>query len=793
MPRQARKSKESSASAAPQCETGNAAALLLQMRDNVDDALVQIRCIFQLKDFEPSGPHMAQAAHSIVNAMKAHPGNLRLQALACATLVALCALNPSIGDFQMRQFHVENRRGAIEAGGCAAVVAVMENYKENLIVVRTACMALPCMLDGCWSAGKQTERAAAKAVIAVLRIHLDNATDVLVLPAMSVLIILKSVIVGDMAKETVSVVLDVMRRHSADTMILSKGCKVLQTCLENNRENITTTALRENPGAADVIIAAIKHISNAEASDVGSSMSLEGILTDCCCVLDRLYHHATWVTPLPLGTFADADKVLLQLCEKHQWSWRLQSHALLSIACIAFHRRHSDQRFGIPLIQTVLRIMLRGQSSGEVQMSGMNVLRCIMTENRDISAQFAESEGMPQLMRLYNQHTSHPSVVFAACMLLYHMAQSNEIKVKIAMIEAGCLDVPKHAAAIDDDAHDIPFAICRLIGAFASPPNDFRMRALAVHMGVVPPLMHAMTAAKTAVEKQTLGCAALAYMLMGECIQTNDEGISFIHLDPALCRRLFPIVANALLVLSEAQTDSELEQDQHETIQAGAMHILYGLVQYAPDCIPLYGRCGVIRVIAKKLVKFAEGQELRVLNREEFVFAYVQGLSVACQNCKQNKDLSLKEGAAAALCQVIAKFKEDAYVHRTALLTLHGMAEGHEGIAALLTRKSLIRHAFHASQRETDVQCVKQGLNNMLEQMSMQTPEGQEMVKNLEERHKQKMNETCSVCAKTAREVGRERLLLCSGCTVKPLYCSAECQKTGWKAHKAECKANKKP
>ena len=44
----------------------------------------------------------------------------------------------------------------------------------------------------------------------------------------------------------------------------------------------------------------------------------------------------------------------------------------------------------------------------------------------------------------------------------------------------------------------------------------------------------------------------------------------------------------------------------------------------------------------------------------------------------------------------------------------------------------------------------------------------------------------CSVCGKTAADVGRPKLFVCP-CELKPTYCSAACQKAAYKEHKAEC------
>ncbi len=36
------------------------------------------------------------------------------------------------------------------------------------------------------------------------------------------------------------------------------------------------------------------------------------------------------------------------------------------------------------------------------------------------------------------------------------------------------------------------------------------------------------------------------------------------------------------------------------------------------------------------------------------------------------------------------------------------------------------------------------------------------------------------------------RLHECGACTLAPKYCGVECQRACWKAHKAECKANRR-
>jgi hypothetical protein len=63
--------------------------------------------------------------------------------------------------------------------------------------------------------------------------------------------------------------------------------------------------------------------------------------------------------------------------------------------------------------------------------------------------------------------------------------------------------------------------------------------------------------------------------------------------------------------------------------------------------------------------------------------------------------------------------------------------------------------------------------------------------KQVHDRELEKQADACVVCGRTAGELGLARMLRCSACTLKPSYCSVQCQRACWGAHKAECKANR--
>jgi hypothetical protein len=50
----------------------------------------------------------------------------------------------------------------------------------------------------------------------------------------------------------------------------------------------------------------------------------------------------------------------------------------------------------------------------------------------------------------------------------------------------------------------------------------------------------------------------------------------------------------------------------------------------------------------------------------------------------------------------------------------------------------------------------------------------------------------CMGCGKTSVDMDGQTLHRCGACTVPTVYCSVECQRMCWNAHKAECRANRK-
>jgi hypothetical protein len=55
-----------------------------------------------------------------------------------------------------------------------------------------------------------------------------------------------------------------------------------------------------------------------------------------------------------------------------------------------------------------------------------------------------------------------------------------------------------------------------------------------------------------------------------------------------------------------------------------------------------------------------------------------------------------------------------------------------------------------------------------------------------------KTRDVCLSCGRTAADVGKDKLHICSACTIRAMYCCVECQRAHWHVHRVECRVNRK-
>jgi hypothetical protein len=186
-------------------------------------------------------------------------------------------------------------------------------------------------------------------------------------------------------------------------------------------------------------------------------------------------------------------------------------------------------------------------------------------------------------------------------------------------------------------------------------------------------------------------------------------------------------------------------------------------------------------------------------------------LAHACLNHRKNQDACHEAGAIDAIIAYV-KDVTDVTLLSSAYSALQSITEGHDKNAehmAKIMPRSLAKKLRNATFAPRDEEQI---LSSLLQKMSPVARKHwdkydenlaihpvpiiehkRDVLKGVfEERAKEKLNERCSGCGKSAEMCGLKQLMRCSACTLLPGYCGAECQRACWAAHKKECKANRK-
>jgi hypothetical protein len=820
MPKQKTKQPKKTASTRSSEDNNGAAInevaglLLRRMQDSADDSAAQNDCIAQLELYHDEGAlaaaDMTTATRSAVKAMKTHLEDARLMSSACGFLSKLCSPDASKGDLRLKEHHKQNRRSAAEEGVCGAVIAVMVKHAENPEVQLAASRLLSGVRDWFLSLSETNQRAAVHAVVAAMRtLNAEESTNnASTLPGLiTTLQAFERVIKGDcsLTKEAFSTIVITMTRHATDTKIQIAGCASLNELIISN-DHLVEIVWREGLGLviSDAFLTSMDLILRHEAFIVPREFEPESFFTGCCQVLYQLYKFATFdAHPQALSSkVGEAVGIVLRLLDTHKESPILLYHAMQMLTCLGLQKleKQEEQQLIRPAMEAVLCLMELKKNSREVQIGGLNALRGLISQRQDQSLFLVQGNGLSRVLRLLKNHDDARwlGAGFAACQLFSKMAEYNSVEVKTGMLIQGCIQAAIMSCGVDtmsNNNQDIPFAVCLAISRFVSEPHNRFIRAAVMETGGIPAAMRGMSADKTSPEVQYFGCHALVTTLMGQSCE-DPEGVNFGRTPSVTDQQLiqmFPLVSHALQVVSTQQPERVSLHDI-QLLEISGLGLLYAIALQFPHCKTQFGPCGAIALVARLLQRMVRGERSDVWSDEHYVKTCLQTLYMACEDegSLDNKKTCIKEKAVDVLFDLVDKYKDDNFIQRTTLLTLNKIAEGHEELTARLAKKKLIQRVFKASQKPTSIEAVKEGLSTMLEKLAVQAPNGQDMVKAMEERQKEKLLAACTVCGKTAQELGLQQLKFCSVCTIRPPYCSSACQGVHWPEHKKECKANRK-
>ncbi len=186
------------------------------------------------------------------------------------------------------------------------------------------------------------------------------------------------------------------------------------------------------------------------------------------------------------------------------------------------------------------------------------------------------------------------------------------------------------------------------------------------------------------------------------------------------------------------------------------------------------------------------GCALSVIWPHSVYFAYTLLAYTICAN-PENQSRCTKEGTIEAITGLLSVHNYDERLLCAGCTALCASSEQHALNTALVAEKGGMKYIARASKLSS-LEGPDRDMNMHLLETFKQSGNWSVIsaVVNAQVREAQKMEEACMACGKTRAQQGMKPLLMCSACTIQPKYCSMECQKACWHAHKAGCKANRK-
>jgi hypothetical protein len=302
---------------------------------------------------------------------------------------------------------------------------------------------------------------------------------------------------------------------------------------------------------------------------------------------------------------------------------------------------------------------------------------------------------------------------------------------------------------------------------------------------------------KTRIVKEGIADAVLAAMAVCNLAVPGMKFLHYVLLDhpenmKAIGRRA--LCASAALVLAN-KGDIGFDLAWYISLSPGHLirsarkHKLHGTLQDG------FGQGGGFTALALCFEVYEKGL---VTEREGMCVVLALGsVCMAVSDHPANQDRCGKEPIIPAILRVMAKHTDDTSVQALGCRALYAIGKRHEKNSEKIVQAGAIKYVMQAASYARDA--GRDDVNG-LETWSManycgdtESAQAQAQAGDAAARAVPKAKKLCVACGKLAAEMAGKKMLKCSGCTLEPHYCSTECQRLCWHAHKAECRANKKP
>jgi hypothetical protein len=712
------------------------------MEKSMQDAVVAAKCCkFLAEEACRSGnggypdpwPHLNKATtiRLVINVVKNHPADPKLQEGAWLLLDEVCRKS------------AQNREVLFKEGAFQALVATMNLQRQNTKILEIVCKICCTMLIPKRVLEGDVAHSAALALINTIRAHHTKGGSILRF-AMGALNHLfaehkKAHIPKEAAIQACTLGMRAATQGFHEQLF---GCLILRHLCEEDDKHVMETMWRE--GVVNLVLTALDLFTSTQAHMANHARSLEDTLRKCTATISYVQAHAMEPRTEPgLSVISRAMRMFPQCIELQGSATKFLRDAVMNHIDNATHM---------------------GKGGLEAVFAAMRVFKT------------PSSDSQPNTLLREQQFQ-------AAALFVIHIAmKARDPHILEVLMRPECAQA---VIAVMDAYHADIFVVrqgCFALLYFVNMPVSKEVKSR-IRQEAVETVLSAITTYKDDYLMFTSGCT---FLILG---MHEWVGSSRTHDDTMGLRVLYAAVE--ALLRREIFMDGYFEDllcryivgvcgwDKQDLNEERLMLLCTGFVTH-----------GGIQLLLRTLTTSADNMGWDEWYKRATLTTGV--LTLMVNGNRRGQDICGREGGIEVLVRLVAKHKEkNEHLTTGICLLLDSLSLNHEENTQKIVKLRGIKHIHRVSKNEhlehdSDVGPI------MLRVFAGFRSRNLGLFEAVEERDRQKLAEACVACGKTAGGLGLSRLLRCSACTVAPLYCSSECQKACWKAHKAECKANRK-
>ncbi len=606
--------------------------------------------------------------------------------------------------------------------------------------------------------------------------------------------LLSSGISPALADETMSAVVNAMRRYAGQEVIQAVACHALAVIVLDGNG----IACLWSKKALGNLLAGMRVILKAKDSGLGGP----DLMAETCQAVFAIYDKSE---QFQLREEPELT-VLTEVIIKH-----VQNPKVVGAACRAMAKAtrlslRNKEILGKQAVKAVLLTLRKHKNSGDSQSDGVCAVAMLMRELPANAECFAEDEDvLPSMVRQLQTHIKHCELQHNAC-YMFHILSESCVRQIPAMLEAGI--VSYLARAINQHEKDtecldvVRFAnisISKFISEYMRTGDAQYVSTAFARISQEGGAEVLVSCAPTLLEKHTetawSGFVGVRNLLFCCPDLVKDFGL----------RAIRPIIT----CMQRCVTPRRVISKDHAAVLIFGCSLISKLLDCARS-VPNwrqfqdeFGRCGGVKTLAKclqvcnsdagwKVVEeLMQERGVVYINAQTLPGTAVATVTMCIHNHAANQSLCAAESEMyTTLRAILSKTQNqvDEVLQQNAVPILLAIVEngGNTVAGNSAASESVAESESESVLGQTRGADVSAGLSQL-----------RVTNKASSNNHKSSKNgakdsaEACVACGKTAADVGVKKLLKCSACTVAPRYCSAACQHACWKAHKAECRANK--